>query len=336
MDYKGIKCPVCESDFRENDDIVVCPKCGAPYHRSCYEQSGSCIFIDLHSQNKIWEAPKPPAEEKDEEDSIICQNCDTKNPSDALFCNKCGSSLSENGPVDPNEQIPNPNFQTVYPNARPMSIFIDVMGGYRKEEPVAEDITAGEIFEVVKTNQPYYMNVFHNKQYFGKGKFNFCAFLFSGGWLLYRKINKLGIILTSIVGLLLLAETYLSYAVVSPLMAETMASIGIDISQGVAYSDVFAMTQHLLSTNPEMMLLMCLPSIFNIIRIVIMVICGFKGNSWYFEECKKKIRRAKAKADKNSPEYHEIIYREGGVNTAVAVCLLICNMIIDYIPMLFL
>lgn len=28
MDYKGIKCPVCDKPFTENDDIVVCPVCG--------------------------------------------------------------------------------------------------------------------------------------------------------------------------------------------------------------------------------------------------------------------------------------------------------------------
>lgn len=338
MDYKGINCPICESPFRENDDIVVCPKCGAPYHRSCYEQNGSCIFIDLHNQNKVWEAPKKEEEPKDE--AVICKNCGTKNVSEAVYCNKCGSLLSDempNGPFDPNNKIPKTPFQTVYPNqTHPMTFVIDVMGGYRKEEPVADDISAGELFEIVKTNQPYYMTVFHNKQYFGKNKFNFCAFLFSGGWLLYRKVNKLGIILTSIVGLFLIIETYLSYAVISPLMVETFSSLGIDISQGIAYSDMFTLSEHLLTTSPETMLIMCIPSILNFIRIIIMVICGIKGNSWYFEECKKKIKKIKSKTDKNSPSYHEMLYKEGGVNTAVAVCLLICNMIIDYIPGLFL
>ncbi|MBQ3988186.1 MAG: hypothetical protein II629_05445 [Ruminococcus sp.] len=33
MDYKGIKCPVCQRGFSSNDDIVVCPRCGAVYER---------------------------------------------------------------------------------------------------------------------------------------------------------------------------------------------------------------------------------------------------------------------------------------------------------------
>ena len=33
--YTGCKCPVCQQPFTETDDIVVCPECGAPYHRAC-------------------------------------------------------------------------------------------------------------------------------------------------------------------------------------------------------------------------------------------------------------------------------------------------------------
>ena len=42
MNYKGVSCPVCGQEFKEGDDIVVCPECGAPHHRSCYKQLGNC------------------------------------------------------------------------------------------------------------------------------------------------------------------------------------------------------------------------------------------------------------------------------------------------------
>ena len=32
-DYKNKKCVVCKELFSDYDDIVVCPECGAPYHR---------------------------------------------------------------------------------------------------------------------------------------------------------------------------------------------------------------------------------------------------------------------------------------------------------------
>ena len=40
LDYTHIKCPVCGDTFKEDDDIVVCPQCGAPYHRACYQEKG--------------------------------------------------------------------------------------------------------------------------------------------------------------------------------------------------------------------------------------------------------------------------------------------------------
>ena len=32
--YLGSKCIMCGQEFKENDDIVVCPDCGTPYHRA--------------------------------------------------------------------------------------------------------------------------------------------------------------------------------------------------------------------------------------------------------------------------------------------------------------
>ena len=48
MDYIGLKCPICGKPFTADDDIVVCPQCGAPYHRECYIKAGKCIYEDKH------------------------------------------------------------------------------------------------------------------------------------------------------------------------------------------------------------------------------------------------------------------------------------------------
>lgn len=38
MEFTEYKCPVCDKQFKKGDDIVVCPECGAPHHRECYEK----------------------------------------------------------------------------------------------------------------------------------------------------------------------------------------------------------------------------------------------------------------------------------------------------------
>ena len=51
MEFSKYKCPVCGETFKPGDDVVVCPECGAPHHRECYEQLGHCCFEEKHSNN---------------------------------------------------------------------------------------------------------------------------------------------------------------------------------------------------------------------------------------------------------------------------------------------
>lgn len=36
--YEGISCPHCGEKFKPTDEILICPDCGAPYHRRCIEE----------------------------------------------------------------------------------------------------------------------------------------------------------------------------------------------------------------------------------------------------------------------------------------------------------
>ncbi len=55
MYYLNAACPVCGQAFTENDDVVVCPVCGTPHHRDCYQHLGHCFNETLHSQGYEWE-----------------------------------------------------------------------------------------------------------------------------------------------------------------------------------------------------------------------------------------------------------------------------------------
>ena len=46
--YYGCPCEGCVKPLTLQDDIVVCPDCGAPYHRTCYEKMGLCIHAPAH------------------------------------------------------------------------------------------------------------------------------------------------------------------------------------------------------------------------------------------------------------------------------------------------
>ena len=55
MDYLHSVCPKCGQKFNENDDIVVCPECGTPEHRSCYLEEGNCVNLSLHGTDFSWQ-----------------------------------------------------------------------------------------------------------------------------------------------------------------------------------------------------------------------------------------------------------------------------------------
>lgn len=59
--YTGVCCPVCSKAFDENDDIVVCPDCGAPHHRACYKELGRCAFTEQHTPGNYWKNPNEEA-----------------------------------------------------------------------------------------------------------------------------------------------------------------------------------------------------------------------------------------------------------------------------------
>ena len=55
INYVGTPCPVCKQKFTEDEPRpVVCPDCGAPYHRACYTEEGECIFTDKHKDGYTW------------------------------------------------------------------------------------------------------------------------------------------------------------------------------------------------------------------------------------------------------------------------------------------
>ena len=51
--YYGCPCEGCGRPLALTDDIVVCPDCGAPYHRECYEKLGRCIHTPAHWRGRM-------------------------------------------------------------------------------------------------------------------------------------------------------------------------------------------------------------------------------------------------------------------------------------------
>ena len=65
--YDNKSCPVCGNAFEEGDDIVVCPECGTPHHRECYNLSGHCVNAGLHKSGYSYYEENKPEEQPAQE-----------------------------------------------------------------------------------------------------------------------------------------------------------------------------------------------------------------------------------------------------------------------------
>ncbi len=202
QNFLGNPCPYCGKNFTADDDIVVCPECGTPHHRECYNQMGFCANEGSHSETFEWKgvnaAPvhkthRPDANENSE---VVCPACGKETSAKEKFCVHCGAELYHQPSVSPEEE-------------------------FRRErerilaETLGEDlggITAKEALIFVRTNGTYFLPRFKAFKYGAKFDTNFSAFIFSYFYLFYRKMYGLGALVFIVTTLLSIPTFLLDFA----------------------------------------------------------------------------------------------------------------------------
>ena len=92
--YYGCPCEGCGKPLTLQDDIVVCPDCGAPYHRTCYEKMGLCIHAPAHGAGYEWKFPYQDAQLR------TCPTCGERTLRSENVCRCCGAALRCRRPPD--------------------------------------------------------------------------------------------------------------------------------------------------------------------------------------------------------------------------------------------
>lgn len=351
MDFIGYECDGCKKPFHADDDIVVCPVCGTPQHRECYEKLGHCVNEEKHAENYSWEDEhNNNANEKAE---VKCPVCGFKNPANSLFCNHCGQPLNSDSSQTSQENPPNTapfggfasfgGFSPINEQQQP-----DFEKIYDSDAPIADEVTVKEMTSFVDQNKPYYYTVFNNIKWHDTSRYNFAAFLFTGGWFLYRKQYLKGAIICIItIALLIISALYANYS------AETMLSLlkswlpsgAESYSNMVQEANVIMNGMSSLGAVEKFMMLA--PFISSVILFVIRIICGTVANRSYYTFAAKKIRFIKGKTSSpisdtldaqdepvntDSSKTIELIKNAGGVNRTVIIIYLVCYLIIEYLP----
>lgn len=340
MEFTQYKCPVCNEQFKTGDDIVVCPECGAPHHRECYENNGHCFYEDKHSEDFSFEetySKNKGDSESTENGTVICKKCGFENEKTTFYCRKCGFPLNEQDRQQSNNQnTQNPqngnNGQPFNQGVPPFGfggagIPFDPMAGIDSEQPIAENVSAGEMSKFVGKNTPYFMIVFNRIKNFGSSRFNFAAFLFSGVYFLYRKMIAVGIIISLLVIGLTVGETFIQ---LTSEYQELISNL-LNMPNGAQlfYSFAFSSLSQQFTANE--IFLMYSPYILSLAKLIIMIICGITANRTYYKHCTKKINLIKSHVD--SLNINKELESCGGVNLALAVCFEAAFVIVSYIPL---
>ena len=239
-------CPVCKAKLFEDDDIVVCPDCGAPHHRSCWKQIGHCAYTDAHGTENQWQPPKielPPEEGPQQ--------------------NQPQSERRKVITYDDGEQD----------EEKAREKIIDQMltaSGVGKNEKIGEE-SARSIAMFVGVNVPRYLRVF-KEMLFNNTKigWNWLAFLVPQFWLFSRKCYKSGSIAA--------AFTLLSTLMMSTLMGNNaqMYNLLTDVSKDAS----------LLFTEPVLIAYLILFGVSLVVHIIFGLFGDYIYRSFVFSSVK--------------------------------------------------
>ena len=281
--YEGAQCPVCHAYLMEEDDIVVCPDCGAPHHRDCWAFKGHCGCEELHAQGKMWAPPSFKKEQQREEPRTQpCPACHAQNEPGALFCSKCGAPMQGASPFS---QSAGPGAGGFYGGFQ--AVALDPLGGVAPEEEI-NGVKAKDLAQVVGQNSMYYIPRFRemaqgNKRFFP----NFTALLFDIPWLFFRHMNWLGV------------------AVILVEFALSLPTVWV-VYQGVTAA---SLTEAAVSSQ---LLTVC--SICSLLQSALRILIGIYGNKLYMNHCVKLAKELKETCESDE-DFAAAAKKRGGVRT---------------------
>ncbi len=291
-DYTNTVCPVCGQAFSPEDDVVVCPLCGAPHHRACYKRNGRCAYAADHGTPRQW---TPPVSRGDE-DARICGNCGTANPPGADVCACCGYHIDQPLPPDPAERQPPIDASVFYAQFSP---YVGIA-----PDSLIDGYPAMDVATFLGPNSGFYLSRFHfMRVQKSKISWNWAAALFPAGWFLYRKMYK-AFVLVFLLSLL--------FALPGLYMAGTAAR--------QVFFDPSAIQTYWPDISPPLAL------VFNIattLHFFFRLVMASRSNHLYRRHTMACMAGIQA-ACPNAPAYHHALVKKGGVSrTAVLVYILV-------------
>ena len=295
----GEKCIVCGKTFTETDDVVVCPECGTPYHRACWQEHNACINQKLHETGESWQPEHAPEEPKPLQ---ICPDCGTGNPPDATHCRHCGKPFLQPGdrPETPETFREQLREAAAYMSAQNATCGIDpetTLDGERLED----------VADFVAQNHLYYLPKFLR---FSKGhriSLNFPCLIFPQYYLAYRKMWAAALLVT---GLLFLLSIPSSMVQMDFLFQQYLPIL----REANARPEVIQFIQNMMhKLDAHETLLYKISMIGSYLEFAVTILLGLFGNRLYYRFVLRRVH--KTVQEDVSPAMRRIRLRqEGGVS----------------------
>lgn len=308
--YDQQKCDGCGRQFRPGDDIVVCPVCGTPQHRECWDRNHACVNDARHKEGFLWKEEAAEGEQEQKK-SVTCPQCGEKVVPGTLFCTRCGQPLGEsntqpNNPFGQNPYGTGPFGQSPFGGegspfggqppygAGPFGApFFNPYGGVSPQEKI-DGVPVPDVAEAVQANSQFYIPKFKAMEN-GKKKigWNWGAFVFGYMWYFYRKSYVAGLIYA-------LVQIMISVIFMEPLAKYQELSLQmLGNSSGAAMEALSAML-------PVMLL-------FGAVTLGVRVLFTLVSNYIYRGKVFKIISSAKESAQEEEA-YHMAVRQKGGAN----------------------
>lgn len=301
--FEGYKCPVCEKTFLKQDDIVVCPQCGAPYHRDCYQKNAGCVYTEKHAEGFSWKGEKEDIPQAAQ--TVRCAKCGTDNPVSAAVCSDCGAYLrtpsygsAQNSPAAgfPPELSENPaaEFEQI-------------------ENEELNGIRVGDFKSFLGNSWFFSLPSFYNIGKYGKKlSLNIFALLTHGIWFIWKKMYGVGILI-----LTLMTGIYIFQIAVADLIEPLMKCIDKSDAEGM---------MAFIQANPAISnaYMFC-----GLVQIAIYIFCAFNSNNAHYRFCVRKIKKLRKKHANSDSDYKKNLENAGNSSFASVLVAVLAYMSIQ-------
>lgn len=320
----GQECMACRQKLHEDDDIVVCPECGTPYHRRCWEKEGRCINDALHVSGESW-IPNQELQQEQEVPPLkyICPNCGAENAQTAEHCENCGVPLglmprnpvtSENGDVPPQRE-------TFRERCARMTEEMEQMDPYCGMDPDAElgSESLRDVADFVGSNKLYYLPKFRRfHETGGRFSLNFPCMFFPQLYFAHRKMWKSALLFTVLFLLIQIPYVIISLETLLPAMTENIGMFGFPMQEEM-YTKITQNVQTVVENiKAHENFLYKAVSVCNYLELCMKIVLGLLGNWMYYRFALRKVRQIR---EKNLSESIRHIYlrKEGGVSFGMLI-----------------